>query len=108
MIQLSFTARSELPTQRVIATGEDRPPGRRGGAHDPDRRPVSATIGEPDIPPRTRSAAWVIHSGPLKWRMVQENHLPSSDSSRADAQKFTGCRTRSAIGSAVAVAVSAL
>jgi hypothetical protein len=47
--------------------------------------PASPTIGEPDIPPRTRSAAWVIHSGPPKWRMVQENHRPSSDSSRAGA-----------------------
>jgi len=57
----------------------------------------------------TRSAGWVIHSGPPKWRMVQENHRPSSDSSHGDARKFTGCRrTRSAIGSAVAVAVSAL
>jgi hypothetical protein len=40
--------------------------------------PASATIGEPAIPPWTRSAAWVIHSGPPKWRMVQENHRPSS------------------------------
>src|ERR1700756_2125270 len=47
----------------------------------PTAVPASPTIGEPDIPPRTRSAAWVIHSGPPKWRMVQENHRPSSDSS---------------------------
>jgi hypothetical protein len=97
-----------LPTQRVIATGEDRPLGGDVVVDTtPIAVPVSATIGEPDIP-RGRSAAWVIHSGPPKWRMVQENHRPSSDSRRADAQKFTGCRTRSAIGSAVAVAVSAL
>src|SRR5438128_11239688 len=70
--------------------------------------PASATIGEPDIPPRTRSAAWVIHSGPPKWRMVQENHRPSSDSSRAGAQKFTGCRTASPNDRAVAVPISAL
>jgi hypothetical protein len=59
--------------------------------------PVSATIDEPDIPPRTRSAARAIHSGPPKWRMVQENHRPSSDSSRADAQKSTGARTPSVL-----------
>jgi hypothetical protein len=30
------------------------------------------------------SAAWVIHSGPPKWRIVQENHRrPSRDNSRA-------------------------
>jgi hypothetical protein len=52
--------------------------------------PASATIGEPDIPPWTRSAAWVIHSGPPKWRMVQENHRPSSDSSRAGAPEIHG------------------
>jgi hypothetical protein len=70
--------------------------------------PEAETIGEPDIPPWTRSAEWVIHSGPPKWRMVQENHRPSSDSSRAGAQKFTVCRTGSPNDSAVAVAISAL
>ena len=70
--------------------------------------PASATIGEPAIPPWTRSAAWVIHSGPPKWRMVQENHRPSSDSSRAGAQKFTGRRTASPNDRAVAVPISAL
>ena len=55
--------------------------------------PISVTIGEPDISLRMPSAAWVIHSGPPKWRTVQENHRrPSSDSSRAGTQKLTGCR----------------
>jgi hypothetical protein len=35
--------------------------------------PISVTIGEPDISLRMPSAAWVIHSGPPKWRTVQEN-----------------------------------
>jgi len=71
--------------------------------------PISVTIGEPDIPPRTRSAAWVIHSGPPKWRTVQENHRrPSRDSSRAGTQKLTGFRREPPIESAVAVSISAL
>ena len=94
--------------QEIIATGRTALPGDVVVHTTPIAVPVSATIGEPDIPLRTRSAAWVVHGGPPKWRMVQENHPPSSDSSRADAQKFTGCRTRSAIGSAVVVAVRAL
>jgi len=30
--------------------------------------PISVTMGEPDISLRMLSAAWVIHSGPPKWR----------------------------------------
>src|SRR5215471_9270386 len=55
------------------------------------------------------SAAWVIHSGPPKWRTVQQNHPRlSSDSSRPGSQKLTGFRRASLIESAVAVSISAL
>src|SRR5215472_14455829 len=71
--------------------------------------PISVTIGEPDIPLWTPSAAWVIHNGPPKWRTVQENHRrPSSDSSRPGTQKLTGFRRAPAIENAVAVSISAL
>ena len=46
--------------------------------------PISVRIGEPDISLRMLSAAWVIHSGPPKWRIVKENlRRPSRDNSRA-------------------------
>jgi len=35
--------------------------------------PIWVTSGEPDISLRMLSAAWVIHSGPPKWRIVQQN-----------------------------------
>jgi hypothetical protein len=45
---------------------------------------------EADIPPRTRSAEWVIHSGPPKWRMAQENHRDAqiSDTGLDDLKDF--------------------
>src|SRR5215469_8590088 len=71
--------------------------------------PISVTIGEPDISLRMPSAAWVIHSGPPKWRTVQQNHLrPSSDSSRPGTQKLTGFRRAPAIENGDAVSISAL
>src|SRR6516165_2657836 len=71
--------------------------------------PIPVTIGEPDISLRMLLAAWVIHSGPPKWRIVQENHRrPSRDSSRAGTQKLTGFRRVPPIESAVAVAIDAL
>src|SRR4029077_3491496 len=71
--------------------------------------PISVTIGEPDIPSRMTSAAWVIHSGPPKGRTVQENHRRrQSDRSRADTQKLTGFRREPPIESADAVSISAL
>src|SRR5215472_16120333 len=71
--------------------------------------PISVTIGQPDISLRMPSAAWVIHSGPPKWRTVQENHRrPSSDSSRPGTQKLTGFRRAPAIENAFAVSISAL
>src|ERR1700757_4009634 len=70
--------------------------------------PISLTIGEPEISLRMTSAAWVIHSGPPKWRTVQENHRQqSSDSSRPGTQKLTGFRRVPAIENAVAVSISA-
>src|SRR5260370_38621625 len=54
------------------------------GVHTtPTADPASATIGEPDIPPRTRSAARAIHSGPPTRRRGQEDHRPPGDSTRA-------------------------
>jgi len=71
--------------------------------------PISVMIGEPDISLRMPSAAWVIQSGPPKWRTVQQNHRwPSSDSSRPGTQKLTGLRRAPAIENAVAVSISAL
>ena len=71
--------------------------------------PISVTIGEPDISLRMLSAAWVIHSGPPKWRIVQENHRRlSRENSRAGSQKLTGFRRAPLIESAVAVSIGAL
>ena len=71
--------------------------------------PISVTIGEPDTSLRMLSAGWVIHSGPPKWRIVQENHRrPSSDNSRAGTQKLTGCRREPPTESAAVVSISAL
>src|SRR6516225_9379664 len=68
-------------------------PGRRSGAHDPDRRP---DLGDDQ---RARHLVADALSGvgdpqwPAKWRIVQMNHRrPSRDNTRASSQKLTGFR----------------
>src|SRR5215469_6152375 len=101
--------RSSHPGRLWVRRGLELPAQGAAAVHTtPIAVPISVTIGEPDISLRMPSAAWVIHSGPPKWRTVKQNHRPqSNDSSRPGIQKLTGFRRVPAIENAVAVSISA-
>ena len=78
-------SRSSQPGRLWVRRGLGPPSQGAAAVHTtPIAVPISVRIGEPDISLRMRSAAWVIHSGPPKWRILEENHRrPSRDNSRA-------------------------
>ena len=78
-------SRSSQPGRLWVRRGLGPPSQGAAAVHTtPIAVPISVRIGEPDISLRMLSAACVIHSGPPKWRIVEENHRrPSRDNSRA-------------------------
>ena len=80
-----LASRSSQPGRLWVRRGLGPPSQGAAAVHTtPIAVPISVRIGEPDISLRMLSAAWVIHSGPPKWRIVKENlRRPSRDNSRA-------------------------